>query len=224
MADYDLIVIGAGPGGYVCAIRAAQLGLKVACVEGRGARWRHLPECRLHPVEGAAARLASLPRGRRAVREDGNHRGTEDRHEADAGLSRRSGRSTDQGRRIPVQEEQGRLDRRLGPNRGRGQGFGQDERGRRQDALGQEHRHRHRLRTRHAARRRGGRGAHRHLHRRAGAEQGAETHGRHRRGRDRAGAWLGLAAAWGRGAGDRIPRPDHAGDGWRNLQDLPAQS
>jgi dihydrolipoamide dehydrogenase len=32
---YDLIVIGAGPGGYVCAIRAAQLGLKVACVEKR---------------------------------------------------------------------------------------------------------------------------------------------------------------------------------------------
>ena len=27
---YDLIVIGTGPGGYVCAIRAAQLGLKVA--------------------------------------------------------------------------------------------------------------------------------------------------------------------------------------------------
>jgi dihydrolipoamide dehydrogenase len=35
MPTYDLIVIGAGPGGYVCAIRAAQLGLKVACVEGR---------------------------------------------------------------------------------------------------------------------------------------------------------------------------------------------
>lgn len=33
MADYDLVVIGAGPGGYVAAIRAAQLGLKVACVE-----------------------------------------------------------------------------------------------------------------------------------------------------------------------------------------------
>ena len=33
--DYDLIVIGAGPGGYVAAIRAAQLGLKVACVENR---------------------------------------------------------------------------------------------------------------------------------------------------------------------------------------------
>jgi len=35
MAQYDLIVIGSGPGGYVCAIRAAQLGLSVACVEGR---------------------------------------------------------------------------------------------------------------------------------------------------------------------------------------------
>ncbi|NBU84038.1 MAG: FAD-dependent oxidoreductase, partial [Sphingomonadaceae bacterium] len=34
-AQYDLIVIGAGPGGYVAAIRAAQLGLKTACVESR---------------------------------------------------------------------------------------------------------------------------------------------------------------------------------------------
>jgi dihydrolipoamide dehydrogenase len=36
MADqFDVIVIGAGPGGYVCALRAAQLGLNVACVEKR---------------------------------------------------------------------------------------------------------------------------------------------------------------------------------------------
>ncbi|WP_022723294.1 dihydrolipoyl dehydrogenase [Rhodopseudomonas sp. B29] len=33
MASYDLVIIGTGPGGYVCAIRAAQLGLKVAVVE-----------------------------------------------------------------------------------------------------------------------------------------------------------------------------------------------
>jgi dihydrolipoamide dehydrogenase len=33
MAQYDLIVIGSGPGGYVCAIRAAQLGMKVGVVE-----------------------------------------------------------------------------------------------------------------------------------------------------------------------------------------------
>ena len=36
-AEYDLVVIGGGPGGYVCAIKAAQLGLRVACVEKRGA-------------------------------------------------------------------------------------------------------------------------------------------------------------------------------------------
>ncbi|MFG1340684.1 dihydrolipoyl dehydrogenase [Xanthobacter autotrophicus] len=36
MMSYDLTIIGTGPGGYVCAIRAAQLGLKVAVVEKRG--------------------------------------------------------------------------------------------------------------------------------------------------------------------------------------------
>lgn len=34
---FDVVVIGGGPGGYVCAIKAAQLGLKTACVEKRGA-------------------------------------------------------------------------------------------------------------------------------------------------------------------------------------------
>ena len=37
MDNFDLVVIGGGPGGYVCAIRAAQLGLKTACIESRGA-------------------------------------------------------------------------------------------------------------------------------------------------------------------------------------------
>src|SRR6186997_1894955 len=40
MADansFDVIVVGGGPGGYVCAIRCAQLGLKTACVEKRAA-------------------------------------------------------------------------------------------------------------------------------------------------------------------------------------------
>ena len=32
---FDVIIIGGGPGGYVCAIRAAQLGLKTACIESR---------------------------------------------------------------------------------------------------------------------------------------------------------------------------------------------
>lgn len=36
-STYDVVVVGGGPGGYVCAIRAAQLGFKVACVEKRSA-------------------------------------------------------------------------------------------------------------------------------------------------------------------------------------------
>lgn len=35
MSSYDVVIIGAGPGGYNAAIRAGQLGLKVACIEGR---------------------------------------------------------------------------------------------------------------------------------------------------------------------------------------------
>ncbi|HAW26614.1 MAG TPA: hypothetical protein DCY03_00630, partial [Planctomycetaceae bacterium] len=31
--NHDLVIIGAGPGGYIAAIRAAQLGLNVACIE-----------------------------------------------------------------------------------------------------------------------------------------------------------------------------------------------
>ena len=33
---FDVAVIGAGPGGYVAAIKASQLGLKTACIESRG--------------------------------------------------------------------------------------------------------------------------------------------------------------------------------------------
>ena len=46
---YDVVVIGTGPGGYVCAIKAAQLGLKDGGRrEARHLR-RHLPQHRLHP-------------------------------------------------------------------------------------------------------------------------------------------------------------------------------
>ena len=37
MSTYDVAVIGSGPGGYVAAIKAAQLGLKTVCIEGRKA-------------------------------------------------------------------------------------------------------------------------------------------------------------------------------------------
>ena len=60
-----LLVIGAGPGGYVCAIRAGQLGIDTVIVEARPAG-RHLPQCRLHPVQGADPRRRRVPRGLRA--------------------------------------------------------------------------------------------------------------------------------------------------------------
>ena len=64
MANYDLVVIGTGPGGYVCAIRAAQLGMKVAVVEKNADARRHLPQYRLHAVEGVAACLGDVRGGR----------------------------------------------------------------------------------------------------------------------------------------------------------------
>ena len=53
MANYDLIVIGAGPAGYEGAIRAAQLGKKVACVDRGTLRQRHLQQLGLHTNQGA---------------------------------------------------------------------------------------------------------------------------------------------------------------------------
>ena len=46
MTRYDVVVLGAGPGGYVAAIRAAQLGLNTAVVEPQ-LLGRSLPQCRL---------------------------------------------------------------------------------------------------------------------------------------------------------------------------------
>ena len=71
---YDLIVIGTGPGGYVCAIRAAQLGLKTAVVEKKRHLWRHLPEYRLHTVEGTAARVRTVRGGGPLIQQDGHWR------------------------------------------------------------------------------------------------------------------------------------------------------
>ena len=51
MDNFDLVVIGGGPGGYVCAIRAAQLGLKTACVESRGALGGTCLKCWMYSIK-----------------------------------------------------------------------------------------------------------------------------------------------------------------------------
>ncbi|KAF1854947.1 hypothetical protein Lal_00045146 [Lupinus albus] len=57
---YDLIVIGTGPGGYVCAIKAAQLGMKVAVVEKRATFGGTCLNVGCIPVQGVAARIGSV--------------------------------------------------------------------------------------------------------------------------------------------------------------------
>ena len=58
--SFDVVIIGSGPGGYVTAIRAAQLGFKTAIVE-RSLSGRHLPQLGLHPDQGVAALGRDFP-------------------------------------------------------------------------------------------------------------------------------------------------------------------
>ena len=68
--SYDVVVIGSGTGGYVAAIRAAQLGLKTAVVETRADARRHLPELGLHSDQGAA-RARARAEDRAGLRRNG---------------------------------------------------------------------------------------------------------------------------------------------------------
>ena len=144
---YDLIVIGTGPGGYVCAIRAAQLGLKTAVVEKRatfGGTCLNVgcipSKALLHAselFEEAGHTFGEMGIGVRAPKLD---------LAGDDGVQGRGRRRQRQGRRLPAQEEQDRRLSRRRPHRGARQGRGHWRR--RQDAnAGNEiHRHRHRLR------------------------------------------------------------------------------
>ncbi len=63
--ECEVLVLGAGPGGYSAAFRSADLGMKTVLVERYADARRRLPERRLHPVEGAAAHRIGDGRGRR---------------------------------------------------------------------------------------------------------------------------------------------------------------
>ena len=122
--SYDLIVIGTGPGGYVCAIRAAQLGLKTAVVEKRKTQGGTclnvgcIPSKALlhasHMFEDAAHHFADL----------GIQVAADARSAKDDGVQGRGRRGQRQGRRVPAQKEQGRHVPRHGADRGRGAGRG----------------------------------------------------------------------------------------------------
>lgn len=62
MNHYQLAVIGAGPGGYVAAIRAAQLGLKTAVIESRDVGGTLL-EQGMHPHQSTSSRSRCLSSG-----------------------------------------------------------------------------------------------------------------------------------------------------------------
>ncbi len=118
MADtsFDVVIIGSGPGGYVAAIRAAQLGLQDRD-RREGLSRRHLPELGLHPDQGAAALGRNLPlhaaceglrafRRQRLVRCEGGG----------AALARRL-EAAERRRRLPDAQEQGAGDLGRGGDR-----------------------------------------------------------------------------------------------------------
>ena len=149
--DFDVLVIGAGPGGYVAAIRAAQLGLKTACAESRetlGGTCLNVgcipSKALLHASEyfEAAADGAMAKIGIKVTPELDL-----DDH---ARPAPRRGQGPDRRHRVPVQEEQGRVAQgprhlRPAPNTVK---VGD------RTVTREEHRHRHRLVGHSAARRR----------------------------------------------------------------------
>ncbi len=189
--DFDVLVIGAGPGGYVAAIRAAQLGLKTACAESRetlggtclnvgcipSKALLHASEYFEAAASGALAKLGVKVQAR-----------ARPRHHARP--APRRGQGADRRHRVPVQEEQGRVAE--GPRHLHRPEHGQ---GRRPD------RDARRISSSPPARRSprcpASRSTRRCVVDSTGAlelRKGARAHGRDRRRRDRARARLGLAA------------------------------
>ena len=147
---YDVVIIGGGPGGYNCAIRAGQLGLKVACIETRGTLGGTclnvgcIPsKALLHASRtlrcGAARSSPALGIKTGKVELDLPQMMTQ----KDEAVDR-----PHQGRRVPVQEEQGRRTSRAAAASPARQGRGHGRRRRHARSGDEEHRHRHRLRAR----------------------------------------------------------------------------
>ena len=172
MADaFDVIVIGSGPGGYVCAIRAAQLGLKVACVEKRAT------------LGGTCLNIGCIPS--KALLQSSENYAEATHAFADHGIlvdgvkldlarmqARKAEVVTANVRGVEFLFKKNKVTWLKGHGRMRGAGRVSVDGTR---LYGQAHRHRHRQREHAAGGRCGGRAAHRDLHRRAGTRPGARV-------------------------------------------------
>ena len=176
---YDLVVIGTGPGGYVCAIKAAQLGLKTAVVE-KARRWAA-------PASISAAflprRCCMPPRCLSRLRTHSPALGVEvgtPKLDLEAMMAHKDGDREVQcrRRRLPDEEEQDRRAFRHRDDRRQGQGRRHRCKGGKEHARDRpEHRHRHRFGCRRHSRRRSRdrREAVRVFDRRAGTRPGCPT-------------------------------------------------
>ncbi len=111
--QFDVVVIGSGTGGYVAAIRAAQLGLKTAVVERAAVARRHVPQLGLHPDQGAA-RARPRPEGGPGGRRSGASASAPAPRSPSSTWPRERAQgedrdAPDQGHRVPVQEEHDRV-------------------------------------------------------------------------------------------------------------------
>ena len=224
---YDVVVIGTGPGGYVAAIKAAQLGLKTAVVEKRATFGGTCLNIGCIPSKALLHASEIFAEAGHSFEQLGVETGKPKLNlekmlaHKDATVDRQRQR-----RRLPVQEEQDRFLPRHRQGRCRRQGLG-DRRGRQgRGDRDQEHRHRHRLRCRRHPGRQGRdrREGDRLVDRRAGVPQGAGKPRRGRRRRHRAGARLGLGAARRQGHRGRISRHDPRRHGRRGRQAVPAHA
>ena len=105
---YDLIVIGTGPGGYVCAIRAAQLGLKVAVVEKRATHGGTCLNVGCIPSKALLHASEAYEEAGHGFAAMGIETTPQARPGEDAGLQGRGREGQRRWRRLPAQEEQDR--------------------------------------------------------------------------------------------------------------------
>ncbi len=105
---YDLIVIGTGPGGYVCAIRAAQLGLKVAVVEKRATYGGTCLNIGCIPSKALLHASEAYDEARHGFAAMGIEVAAATRPRAHAGVQGRGRERQRRRRRLPAQEEQDR--------------------------------------------------------------------------------------------------------------------